>query len=66
MMAVILLAQSAKPTVEFETGGMIVMGLSVLLVSGLTLFCVTRLLRDKSPEEHHHVPLDIDTRDFDL
>lgn len=57
-----LLAQD-DATVTLEPGGMVMMTLSILLVCGLTIFCVVRILRDKAPSAHHHVPLDIDTHD---
>ena len=60
---VLLIAQTAEPTVTLELGGMIVMGISIAIVCGLSLFCVVHLLREKDPGEHHHVPLDIDTGD---
>lgn len=63
MGAVLLIAQTAEPTVTLELGGMIVMGISIAIVCGLSLFCVVHLLREKDPGEHHHVPLDIDTGD---
>lgn len=31
----------------------------------LVVFCFYRVLRESSPGEHHHAPLDIDTRDRD-
>jgi hypothetical protein len=39
------------------------MVLSILLVLGLTVFCLVRILGEKRPAEHHHAPLDIDTHD---
>ncbi len=32
-------------------------------VCGLCAFCFYRLLHEPRPSEHHHAPLDIDTRD---
>ena len=63
MVAASMIAQTVEPTVTLQTGGVIVMGLSFAIVCGLTLFCIVRLLSQKDPGEHHHVPLDIDTRD---
>jgi hypothetical protein len=31
----------------------------------LVVFCFYRVLRESSPTEHHHAPLDIDTHDRD-
>ena len=61
-----LVAQSSEQGVVLEPAGMVVMGLSVLLVTGLMLFCMSRILREKAPEEHHHALLDIDTRDREV
>ncbi|MEE9296845.1 MAG: hypothetical protein V3W34_18020 [Phycisphaerae bacterium] len=58
-----LLAQSAESNVSLEPAGMVVMALSILIVCGLTVFCIVRILGERSPSEHHHVPLDIDTHD---
>ncbi len=63
MLMLPVVAQSGVPTVELEPAGMVVMTLSVLLVCGLTIYCAVKILGDKSPSEHHHAPLDIDTRD---
>jgi hypothetical protein len=41
------------------------MAVSVTLVLGLCTFCFWRILREAAPSEHHHAPLDIDTRDSD-
>ena len=60
-----MLAQAGDATVRLEPAGMVVMALSILIVVGLTLFCIVRIMRDKSPAEHHHVPLDIDTHDVE-
>ncbi len=59
------LAQSGAPPVTLEPAGMVVMGLSILIVCGLTLFCILRLVREESPAEHHHVPPDINTHDVE-
>ena len=63
--AISLVAQAAEPAVTLEVGGMVVMGVSIAIVCGLSLFCVVHLLREKEPREHHHVPLDICTGDQD-
>jgi hypothetical protein len=55
------------PTVEgglTAAGAVIMMG-SILLVLGLTTFCMARVLREPQPKEHHHAPLDIDTHDLE-
>ena len=43
----------------------VIMVFSIALVLGLMIFCIAYILREKSPSEHHHAPLDIDTRDVD-
>lgn len=60
-----LIAQAAESAVTLEPAGMVVMAVSILLVVGLTLFCVLRILREPTPAEHHHAPLDIDTHDVE-
>lgn len=65
MGAAFLMAQTAKPAVTLEPSGMVVMGISIAIVCGLSLFCVVHLLREKDPGKHHHVPLDIDPGDVD-
>lgn len=44
-------------------GGWIMMIGCVGLVCGLAAYCYWRVLREPTPSEHHHAPLDIDTRD---
>ena len=63
MGAAFLIAQTAESAVTLEPSGMIVMGVSIAIVCGLSLFCVVHLLCEKDLGEHHHVPLDIDTGD---
>ncbi len=46
-----------------NAGGWTVMLLCVSLISALMVFCYYRVLREPRPSEHHHAPLDIDTRD---
>ena len=65
MGASLLIGQTAEPAMRLEPSGMIVMGISITIVCGLSLFCIVHLLREKDPGEHHHVPLDIDTGDTD-
>jgi len=47
------------------TGGWIVMIACIGLVCGLCVYCYSRILREPTPSEHHHAPLDIDTHDQD-
>jgi hypothetical protein len=61
-----LLAQSPDTDVVLEPSGMVVMVLSILLVLGLMAFCIIRILREPTPQNHHHAPLDIDTRDREV
>jgi ABC-type nickel/cobalt efflux system permease component RcnA len=62
-----LLATIPAPTTEdsvtLTSAGAAIMTVSVLLVLGLCAFCFWRILREPTPSEHHHAPLDIDTRD---
>ncbi len=58
-----LIAQTPDQPVQLEPAGMVMMGLSITIVCGLTTFCIFRIFRETSPEQHHHVPLDIDTHD---
>ncbi len=58
-----MLAQAATDDVGLTVGGTVVMTCSIVLVLGLLIFCMTRILREKRPTEHHHAPLDIDTHD---
>lgn len=58
-----LLGQASETAVTLEPAGMVVMVLSILGVTGLMAFCISRILREKAPGTHHHVPLDIDTQD---
>ena len=59
-----LLAQAGTEEMRLTAGGMVIMSASIMLVLGLMLFCIVRILKEKHPEEHHHVPLDIDTHDL--
>ena len=45
--------------------GWVLMLSCIGFVCGLCVFCATRLLREDRPSDHHHVPLDIDTKDTD-
>jgi hypothetical protein len=60
-----LIAQSGSDEVTLTVGGAAIMTLSVALVVGLNVFCMSRILREQKPSEHHHAPLDIDTHDQD-
>ncbi|RJP40654.1 MAG: hypothetical protein C4547_02290 [Phycisphaerales bacterium] len=64
MMTISLLAQMA-PVEGLTFGGAAVMACSFLIVGGLSAFCLYRILRESTPAEHHHTPLDIDTQDRD-
>ena len=44
-------------------GGWTLMLLCIGMVVVLMVFCYYRILREPRPSEHHHAPLDIDTRD---
>ena len=46
-------------------GGWMVMIGCIGLVCSLAVFCFWHVLREPKPSEHHHAPLDIDTRDLD-
>lgn len=59
-----LLAQNGD-TVTLTTGGLVVMTFSCALVLGLLIFCLVKIFAEKSPETHHHAPLDIETKDQD-
>ncbi len=58
------LAQAADEKVTLTAAGGTIMTVSVLLVLGLCAFCFWRILREPTPSEHHHAPLDIDTHDL--
>ena len=64
LVAIQLLA-SANEGAEagLTTGGWMMMLGSIGLVTSLCVFCVVRIFRENKPSEHHHAPLDIDTRD---
>lgn len=55
----------ATEDMSLTTPGAILMTVSIALVLGLAAFCLIRILRLKKPSEHHHAPLEIDTKDFD-
>jgi len=59
----VLLGQAEGNAVTLTPTGAVIMAISVLLVLGLTAFCFWRILREPSPSEHHHAPLDVDTKD---
>ena len=53
------------PTETLNAGGWIMMGGSILLVCGLSAFCLYRIVREPTPGTHHHAPLEIETDDLD-
>ena len=59
MTAAALLAQ----TEALNAGGWIVMIGCVGMVCGLVVYCYWRVLGGPKPSEHHHAPLEIDTKD---
>ncbi len=61
----IVLAQTAGAEDTLTVGGAVIMTLSVVLVVGLNVFCMSRILRGQRRSEHHHAPPDIDTHDAD-
>ena len=60
------LAQAAIDGTRLSVGGVIVMSASIAMVLGLSAFCIVRILAEKKPSDHHHAPLDIDTKDLDM
>ncbi|HCF96605.1 MAG: hypothetical protein PHF14_01270 [Verrucomicrobiota bacterium] len=48
-----------------SVGGWTMMLTSVGVVLGLSMFCLYRMFRGAEPSQHHHAPLEIDTRDLD-
>lgn len=62
MIAPAILAAGAELTTLTSAGTILLIGCVgfVLLLCG---FCFYRILREPAPSEHHHAPLDIDTRD---
>ena len=60
-----LLTAIAAQDVQLTVQGGLIMGVCVVLVLGLTAFCMYRILREPHPGEHHHAPLDIDTQDVE-
>ncbi|MGD2110860.1 MAG: hypothetical protein PVI86_15890 [Phycisphaerae bacterium] len=60
-----LIAQAPAEEVTLTVGGIVVMAFSIVLVLGLLTFCMTRILGEQTPADHHHTPLDIDTHDYD-
>ena len=50
---------------ELGMAGVMLMTVCVGLVLFLCTFCFWRILREPTPSEHHHAPLDINTRDAD-
>lgn len=61
----LILGQAATEEVTLTTAGTVIMTLSVFLVLGLMIFCMSRILREERPAKHHHLPLDMDTEDIE-
>jgi heme/copper-type cytochrome/quinol oxidase subunit 2 len=59
-----ILAQAADESVRLTVGGAVIMTGSIVLVVGLLIFCMSRILREPHPEEHHHAPLETETDDL--
>ncbi len=59
-----LLSQAGELN-RLSFSGIAVMIGCIGFVLALAGFCFWRLLRETQPSEHHHAPLDIDTRDTD-
>ena len=57
--------QAEDAEVKLTAGGALIMGVCIVGVLGLLAFCMTRILRESHPEEHHHAPLEVDTHDTD-
>jgi type IV secretory pathway VirB6-like protein len=55
----------ATGDIGLSTQGAVIMTISIAIVTALAAFCVIKILREDSPKDHHHAPLDIDTRDRD-
>jgi heme/copper-type cytochrome/quinol oxidase subunit 2 len=59
-----ILAQAADESVRLTVGGAVIMTGGIVLVMGLLIFCLTRILREPHPAEHHHAPLETETDDL--
>ena len=59
----LLLAEVHVHQVRLTAQGALIMAICIGLVLALAGFCMYRILREKRPAEHHHVPLEINTRD---
>ena len=55
-----LLAQTANETTHLTAGGAAVMAISVGLVLGLAVFCMSRILGESRPTAQHRRPLGLD------
>lgn len=64
MTTLFLLAQNTTLQELSPAGTALLVG-CVGFVLTLCGFCFYRLMREPTPAEHHHTPLDIDTRDWD-
>lgn len=64
-MSSIMLLASETELQNLTGAGAAVMATCIGLVLALCAFCLWRLTRSARTAERHHVPLDIDTHDFD-
>ena len=64
-MIVTIVIGQAEGVARLSGQGIVLMVACIGFVLALCAFCFARLLRQKQPSEHHHAPLDIDTRDRD-
>ncbi len=64
-MPLVTLAQATEGVVGLTTAGTVIMTVSVSLVLGLNVFCMSRILFERRPAEHLHAPQETDTLDGD-
>ena len=60
-----ILSMTPEHVQNLNAGGWAVMIGCVGLVLAMCVFCFRRVMREPSPSERHHAPLDIDTHDTD-
>ena len=60
-----LSAQAETTEITLTPGGTLIMVVCIVMVLSLLIFCMTRILRESRPKDHHHAPLEIDTHDTD-
>jgi ABC-type nickel/cobalt efflux system permease component RcnA len=61
-----LLAQTAPAEqMTLTPAGAAIMTVSIGLVLVMTIFCYYRVLREPTPSDHHHAPLEIEEVDHD-